>query len=87
MLHFTGSGPRIFRDALERSIRSPEALRAWYLSVINELAQENAVDTVSVRGLWWREVDAPEDLEDARRSFPDRGAGSRPPESAVRASV
>ncbi len=87
MLHFTGSGPRLFRDALERSIRSPEALRAWYLSVINELAQENAVNTASVRGLWWREVDAPEDLEDARRSFPDRGAGSRPPESAVRASV
>ncbi len=87
MLHFAGSGPRLFRDALERTIRSPEALRAWYLSVINDLAQENAVGTVSVHGLWWREVDAPEDLEDVRRSFPDRGADTRPPESAVRASV
>ena len=87
MLHFAGPGPRLFRDALERTIRSPEALRAWYLSVINDLAQENAVGTVSVHGLWWREVDAPEDLEDVRRSFPDRGADTRPPESAVRASV
>jgi len=87
MLRFAGPGPRLFRDALERTIRSPEALRAWYLSVINDLAQENAVGTVSVHGLWWREVDAPEDLEDVRRSFPDRGADTRPPESAVRASV
>ncbi|MCH7709051.1 MAG: phosphocholine cytidylyltransferase family protein [Myxococcales bacterium] len=87
MLHFAGPGPRLFRDALERTIRSPEALRAWYLSVINDLAQENAVGTVSVHGLWWREVDAPEDLEDVRRSFPDRGADPRSPESAVRASV
>jgi choline kinase len=87
MLRFTGSGPKVFQDALERTIRTPEALRAWYLSVVNELAQETAVDTVSVRGLWWREIDAPEDLEEARRSFPAGGTGSRPRQAAVRASA
>ena len=70
MLCFRESGPKVFRDALERTIRMPGALKAWYLSVVNELAQETAVDTVSVRGLWWREIDSVEDLEDVRRSLP-----------------
>lgn len=70
LLCFRGSGPKLFREALERGIRAPSALRAWYLSVVNELAQETAVDTASVRGFWWREIDSPADLEDARRSFP-----------------
>ena len=82
LLGFRGAGPKIFREALEQTIRQPEALRAWYLSVVNELAQETAVDTRSVRGLWWREVDAPEDLEEARRSFP-----GRQPREALRLSA
>ncbi len=69
MLCFRGSGPKLFRDALERTMRHPDALRAWYLSVVNELAQEVAVDTASVRGFWWREIDSPEDLEEAQRSY------------------
>lgn len=69
MLVFRGSGPKLFRDLLDRTIRQPEALRAWYLSVVNQLAQEAAVDTASVRGFWWREIDSQADLEEARRSF------------------
>lgn len=80
MLCFRGSGPKIFRDALERTIRRPDALKAWYLSVINELAQEVAVDTASVRGFWWREIDSPEDLEEAQRSF--RARTGAPEEAA-----
>jgi choline kinase len=70
MLYFRGLGPKRFREALERTMRAPEALKSWYLSVVNELAQETAVDTASVRGFWWREIDSPEDLEEVRRSFP-----------------
>jgi choline kinase len=71
MLRFRGAGPKTFREALERSIRVPGALDAWYLSVINELAQDVPVDTASIRGLWWREIDDRRDLEEVRRSLPD----------------
>jgi choline kinase len=72
MLCFRGSGPECFREAVERTMRAPEALGVWYLSVVNELAQETEIDSASVSGFWWREIDSPEDLEEARRSFPRR---------------
>lgn len=72
MLCFRESGPKLFREAVDRTIRHPGALKAWYLSVVNELAQETAVDTTSIRGLWWREVDSPEDLTELQRSFAAR---------------
>ena len=78
LLCFRGSGPKLFREALEATIRAPGALQAWYLSVVNEIAQDAAVDTVSVRGMWWREIDSPEDLEEVRRSL------SRPAEAGPR---
>ena len=83
MLCFRGAGPKLFRDALERSMRQPGALKAWYLSVVNQLAQEVAVDTASVRGFWWREIDSPEDLEEAQRSFSARSEASAPPLAAA----
>lgn len=70
MLRFRGAGPKLFRDALERSIQMPGALDAWYLSVINEMAQEQPIDTASIRGFWWREIDDRSDLEDVRCSIP-----------------
>ena len=71
LLCFRGSGTKLFREALDAAIRVPEALGAWYLSVVNELAQEVAVDTASVHGFWWREIDSAEDLDEARRSHPE----------------
>ena len=68
LLCFRESGVKAFREALERIIREPGALRSWYLSVVNDMAQDHAVDTVTVRGLWWREIDSREDLEDVRKS-------------------
>lgn len=70
MLRFRGPGPAIFRRALEASMQAPAALKAWYLSVIDDIAKQGSVATVSVRGLWWREIDSREDLQDVRRSFP-----------------
>jgi choline kinase len=58
-----------FRDELEKVIRTPEGLRAWYLSVVNEMAARIPVATASIQGLWWQEIDSPEDLESARASF------------------
>jgi choline kinase len=63
LLSFRGSGPKLFTTALD------EAVRQWYLSVIHRIAQTTAVETANVRGLWWREIDSPDDLYEARREF------------------
>jgi len=76
MLCFRGTGPARFRAAVEHAMRTPEALRAWYLSVVNGLAQDGVVETASVRGLWWREIDSREDLEEARHALRAHRAGS-----------
>jgi choline kinase len=77
LLSFRGSGPKIFTTALEEAVRRPEAMRQWYLSVIHEIAQSAPVETASVRGLWWREIDSPQDLQNARSAFADRVAFAR----------
>jgi choline kinase len=66
MMVFRGDGPALFRAALERTLRRPEALKRWYLSVIDELAQEDQVSVASVQGLQWTEIDCAVDLEQAR---------------------
>jgi len=77
LLCFRGTGAERFRSAVERAMRRPEALRAWYLSVVNTLAAEGGVDSASIRGMWWREIDSPEDLEDARQSLRGRAGSAR----------
>lgn len=69
MLCFRGTGVKSFRDELERVVRTPEGLRAWYLSVVNEMAARIPIATASIDGLWWREIDSPKDLEGVRESF------------------
>ena len=69
LMFFRGEGSRIFRDALEAAIREPSALRAWYLSVVNRIAWRMRVETVSIPGLWWGELDTPDDLEHVRSAF------------------
>jgi choline kinase len=74
LLYFRGAGVRRFRTAVESAMRQPGALRLWYLSVVNELAAEGGVETASVRGLWWREIDSHEDLDEARESLAEPAA-------------
>jgi choline kinase len=74
LLCFRGSGASLFRGAVERTMRRPEALRAWYLSVVNALAADRAVDSASIRGMWWPEIDSREDLEETRESLLRRAA-------------
>ena len=77
LLSFRGSGPKLFTKALEEAVRRPEAMRQWYLSVVHEIAQTSSVETASVQGLWWREIDSPADLYGARREFADQVAFAR----------
>jgi len=69
MLCFRDSGAKCFRDEIERAIRHPEGLHAWYLSVVNTLAARIPIATASIDGLWWQEIDSPEDLDSVRASF------------------
>ena len=65
MMTFRGDGPRLFRDAIERAMRTPQALKQWYLSLIDTLAQRGVVFTQTVPAQGWTEVDSPADLERA----------------------
>jgi choline kinase len=65
MMTFKGDGPRLFRDAIERAIRTPEAQKQWYLSLIDGLAQRGVVFTRTIPAQGWTEVDSAADLERA----------------------
>jgi choline kinase len=72
LLLFRGEGVEIFRDALEAAVRTPEGMKAWYLSVVNTIAQTRRIETTSITGLWWGEVDSPEDLAEVQESLAKR---------------
>ncbi len=81
LLRFQDSGVQTYRDALDLAMRQPESLRNWYLSVVNELAQKIVVQTVSIEGLWWAEIDSPEDLDAVRGHLARLGNRSTPAKS------
>jgi L-glutamine-phosphate cytidylyltransferase len=62
MLRFRAGGGARFANALDAALRDPASLSRWYLSVIDTLADEGEVGTVSIQGLPWAEVDYPHDL-------------------------
>lgn len=63
LLLFRGEGPRAFADAVDRAMRSAEGLKWWYLRVIGQLGGRGIVQTLSIEGLEWGEMDYPQDLE------------------------
>ena len=65
MIRFQGNGPQLFCAAIERRVRQPESLKQWYLSLIDELAQQGHASTMSIKGLTWAEIDNPADLQHA----------------------
>ncbi|SFH64247.1 Choline kinase [Albimonas pacifica] len=63
MIRMRDDGGARFVDALSRTLSDPAALRLWYLSVIDRLADEgDGVGVASIEGLPWCEVDFPRDL-------------------------
>jgi choline kinase len=76
LMRFCGRGVAAFRQALATAIREPDALQRWYLSVLNAMAATEHVDTVSIKGLWWGEIDTPDDLAAVRAHFTQRPASS-----------
>jgi choline kinase len=71
LMLFREPGGRQFREVIDAAIREPDAVKRWYLSVINEMAQTTPVSTVAITGLWWGELDSPEDLAQVRSALGD----------------
>ena len=69
LMRFSGSGVEAFRAALDRSVRDKMGMKEFYLSVIDRLTREIRVDTVSMTGLWWGELDSQEDLAIVREGL------------------
>jgi choline kinase len=66
LLAFRSGGATLFREAIERAMRTPEGTTIWYLRVIHHLAQAADVWTLDIHGEEWGEVDFPADVEAAR---------------------
>lgn len=77
LMAFRANGVVAFRSALETAVRDPEALRLWYHDVISLMAPKLLVNTVLIKGLWWREIDTPQDLAEVRASFARRELSGR----------
>jgi choline kinase len=63
MLLFRNDGPKLFTDTLDRIMHTPEGLKWWYLRAIGQIAEHHQVETCSIEGLSWGEVDFPADLD------------------------
>ncbi len=65
LIYFRDQGTRAFRDAVEVALRHPAELKSWYLSIIDRLAQQHLVNSCSIKGFRWCEIDFIEDLSRA----------------------
>ena len=67
-LRFSAAGAALFAAGVEHVLQSPEGLRRWYLSVIDELAHAGVdVRVCSFEGLDWGEMDFPQDVQHLTR--------------------
>ncbi len=69
IMRFSGDGPRAFSNVLDEIMRTPNGITWWYLKAIGVLADQGLVETHSIEGLTWGEVDFKEDLDRARLLF------------------
>lgn len=83
MMRFSGEGPKRFTDVLGEIMHTPNGISWWYLKAIGVLADQGLVETHSIEGLTWGEVDFKEDLDHARALF----AGDQPSVAQVATSA
>ena len=65
LLAFRSGGAELFREWIEKAIRTGEGTTIWYLRVIHQVAQAHPVWTFDINGEEWGEVDFPEDVASA----------------------
>lgn len=69
LIYFREQGAQTFRQAVESALRHPAELKSWYLSIIDSLAKQHLVNSCSVKGYRWCEIDFIEDLAKASIIF------------------
>ena len=70
MLRFMGGGVKTFTDMLEANMRTEQGTTSWYLKAIDGLAKSGVrIDTTTIEGATWAELDTPEDYEIVRSLF------------------
>ena len=69
LTYFREQGPKIFCQAIESALRHPAELKSWYLSIIDALAKQHLVNSCSIQGHRWCEIDFIEDLSRAGMMF------------------
>jgi choline kinase len=67
ILYCRGNGARLFREGLGAAVAARDPDVRWYLSVVDRLAKQGAVEVASVEGLEWIEIDDQDDLRQAAR--------------------
>ncbi len=73
LVYFREQGPVCFSQAVEAALRHPAELKSWYLSIVEKLAGQHLVNTCSVKGYRWCEIDFVEDLARAGMLFNQEG--------------
>ena len=70
LIRFTAEGGARFVDGLERAVRDRESHNRYYLSVVSENAASGVeIESLSIEGLWWQEVDCAHDLDRAQQEL------------------
>lgn len=69
LIYFREQGPELFSQAVESALRHPAELKSWYLTIIDRLAKQHLVNSCSVKGFRWCEIDFIEDLAKAGMIF------------------
>lgn len=64
---FRGAGVAAYLAVLDKAMRDPAGLRQWFPWAIGMLAKTTAIETISINGIRWSEVDVPVDLQQARQ--------------------
>jgi len=83
MMRFRGEGMARFRAAVRDAMRREDALRVWYLSVVDALAREGGVAVTEADPGEWCEVDFPADLTHAREALARWRAATTPNHAAT----
>lgn len=64
---FRGGGVQAYAEVLDYAMRDPMGLRQWFPWAVGMLAKTMNVQTISINGIRWCEVDVPVDLQQARQ--------------------
>lgn len=64
---FRGGGVQAYAEVLDRAMRDPAGLKQWFPWAVGMLAKITDIQTISINGIRWCEVDVPVDLQQARQ--------------------